>query len=406
MVHKVSLKSWTLIVGLAACAGLGWLRPAPCHAQDAYGPTMTPKSSSVSGSIKQGFNKVGNFFVPTKSNNKQSPTDDAISLKTQGKPGPELYSAIARLYEESGKFTEAEQYYQLALKEKADNLPSLLGYARFQENQGRINEAIELYQRAVRSHPKDAIAYNNLGLCFARRGKLNEAATVLSQAVQLEPRSLLYRNNLATVLVDQNRLADALGNLREVHGDAAANYNMGYLLNKKGNNEAAEHYFAQALRIDPNMAPAQKWLNYLHDKSRESVMGEPSNDGSVRLGNLPSPQRFPAKVISPQQVPQQASTTPNVTIAYPTQNPTAFPVQATPTRFAAPPSGPVITDRIEEGPALSPRPDAPPLPPSTNSPQRLPPISLHQPAGTMDMSQSIQYSAEANVAAPLPPGVR
>ena len=33
------------------------------------------------------------------------------------------------------------------------------------------------------------------------------------------------------------------------------------------------------------MAPAQKWLNYLHDKSRESAMGEHSNDGAVRLGN-------------------------------------------------------------------------------------------------------------------------
>ena len=206
-----------------------------------------PQKSSVTGSIKQGFNKVGDFFVP-KSNNKQPPTDDAISLKNQSKPSPELYSAIARLYEESGKTTEAEQYYQMALKEKADDLTSLLGYARFQENQGRINEAVALYQKAVQTHPKEASAYNNLGLCYARRGKLNEAASALGQAVQLDPRNPLYRNNLATVLVDQNRLAEAFANLRDVHGDAMAYYNMGYLLNKKGNTEAAEHHFAQALK--------------------------------------------------------------------------------------------------------------------------------------------------------------
>ncbi len=235
---------------------------AQCHGQEAYGQNPA-QQSSVTGSIKQGFNKVGEFFTP-KPSHKSPPTDDAISLKNQGKPGPELYTAIARLYEESGKNAEAEKYYQMALNEKADDLNAMLGYARFQENQGRINEAVALYQKAVQTHPKEAAAYNNLGLCFARRGKLNEAASALGQAVQLDPRNPLYRNNLATVLVDQNRLPEAFANLREVHGDAAAYYNMGYLLNKKGQTEEAEHNFAQALMIDPKMAPAQKWLNYLH----------------------------------------------------------------------------------------------------------------------------------------------
>lgn len=395
---KVSLKGWTLIIGLAGCVGLGWLMPVPCSAQDAYGPTMTPKTS-VTGSIKQGFNKVGDFFVP-KPHNKQPPTDDAISLTSQSKPGPELYSAIARLYEESGKNTEAEQYYRMALKEKDDDLTALLGFARFQENQGRINEAVALYQKAVQTHPKEASAYNNLGLCFARRGKPNEAASVLGQAVQLEPRNVLYRNNLATVLVDQNRIAEAFTNLREVHGDAVANYNMGYLLNKKGNTEAAEHYFAQALRIDPTMAPAQKWLNYLNNKSRESGLGGQPKDGSVCVGSLQNSSQFPAKVISPPVL-----ATPNA-MSYPTQNPMVSPVQSTSPRFAPSVSGFGVSGRAEEGPAISYRPDAPPLPPATSSPQRLPPISLRQPAGSMDTPQRIPNSAESDIAAPLPPGVR
>ena len=117
--------------------------------------------------------------------------------------------------------------------------------------------------------------------------------------MQLDPRNPLYRNNLATVLVDQNRLPEAFANLREVHGDAAAYYNMGYLLNKKGQTEAAEHNFTQALLIDPNMVPAQKWLMYLHDKSQETAMGGQSSDGTIRLGSTANSPRFPAKVISP-----------------------------------------------------------------------------------------------------------
>jgi len=398
-VGKGSLKRWTLIIGLAAWVGLGWLMPLPCAAQDVYGSATAPKSS-VTGSIKQGFNKVGNFLTPTKSNNKQSPTDDAISLKTQSKPGPELYSAIAKLYEESGKYPEAEQYYQMALKEKPDDLTSLLGYARFQENQGRFNEAVALYQKAVQTHPKEAGAFNNLGLCYARRGKLNEAASALSQAVQLDPRNPLYRNNLSTVLVDQNRLAEAFTNLREVHGDAAAYYNVGYLLNKKGNTEAAEHHFAQALRIDPTMAPAQRWLNYLHDKSLESAMGGQSNDGAVRMSSVPNSSRFPAKVISP---PASAASSPT---SYSTQNPMASPAPNKPSRL--PPSMDVSAalGGAKEGIATPVKSDAPPLPPAISSPQRLPPVSLHQPAGSTETFHEMPNLGSADPAAPLPPGTR
>jgi Flp pilus assembly protein TadD len=399
-VDKVSLKRRTLIVGLAACVGLGWLTPAPCSAQGTYGSTSAPKTSII-GSIKQGFSKVGDFFVPKSNNKQQTPADDAISLKSQSKPGPELYAAIARLYEESGKNAEAEQYYQMALKEKADDITALLGYAHFQENQGRINEAVALYQKAVQTHPKEAGAYNNLGLCYARRNKLNEAAAALGQAAQLDPRNPLYRNNLASVLVEQNRLPEAFANLREAHGDAAANYNLGYLLNKKGNTEAAEHYFAQALRVDPTMAPAQKWLNYLQNKSRESALGGRSNDGSVRVGSLPSSSQFPAKVISPP-----ASATPSP-VSYSSQNPMVAPAPNTTARLPSPVSGFGYSGKSQDGTVISPQqPDKPPLPPAIRSPQRLPPVSLSQPAGTMEIPQGIPNSSESNLAAPLPPGTR
>jgi tetratricopeptide (TPR) repeat protein len=345
-VYEVSHKNWTLVVGLTAWLGLGWLMPIPCAAQDVYGPATTPKSS-VSGSIKQGFNKVGDFFTP-KSNNNTPPVNDSISLNTPSKPSAELYTAIGRLYEDAGNFTEAEKYFQMALKEKPNDLGSMLAYARFQENQGRINDALALYQKAVQTHPKEAGAYNNLGLCYARRNKLNEADQALSQAVQLDPRNPLYRNNLATVEVDQNRLSEAFATMREIHSDAVANYNMGYLLNKQGKTEAAEHYFAQALMSDPKMAAAQKWLNYLHDKSRESAKSQRADNGEVRLSST----QFPAKVIPP---PASAAS------------------------------------------------DAPPLPPAISSPQRLPPVSMFQSAGSTDSINDARNPLESNLTAPLPP---
>ena len=395
---KVSLKRWTLIIGLAAWVGIGGLMPAPSAAQDAYGPSSAQKTS-VTGSIKQGFNKVGDFLVP-KPSPKQSPADDAISLRNNSKPSSELYSAIAKLYETSGKNAEAEQYYQMALKEKSDDLSSLLGYARFQENQGRINEAVGLYQKAVQTHPKEAGAYNNLGLCHARRGKQTEAAQALAQAVQLDSRNTLYRNNLATVLVEQNRLTEAYATLREVHGDAAAYYNVGYLLNKKGNTEAAEHHFAQALRIDPTMVPAQRWLNYLHDKSREKTLEPKLSDGEVRVSGIPNSSRFPAKIITPP-----ASIAPSP-MSYPTQNPAAFAAPIIPARLPQPASGYSISNKAEEGGTVPHQSDPPPLPPAISSPKRLPPVSLQQPAGSMETFNETPNRAEPSFEAPFPPGAR
>jgi Flp pilus assembly protein TadD len=411
-VDKVLLKRRTLIFGLAAWVGLGWLMAIHCLGQEANGQNPN-QQSSVTGSIKSGFNKVGDFFTP-KPSHKAPPTDDAISLKTPGKPGPELYTAIAKLYEESGKYADADKYYQMALNEKTDDLNAMLGYAKFQENQGRINEAVALYQRAVQTHPKEGAAYNNLGLCFARRGKLNEAASALGQAVQLDPRNPLYRNNLATVLVDQNRLPEAFANLRDVHGEAGAYYNMGYLLNKKGQTEAAEHNFVQALKIDPKMVAAQKWLMYLHDKSRETAMGGPSGDGAIRMGSTTNSSHFPAKVISPP--------TPNATgpMSYPSQNPMPYPAQnsisapgpsisAGPsTQVRMPPStaGFSVVGRSDDTAKAPAQSDAPPLPPIINSPQRLPPISLRQPAASAGTYQGNPNTNNPNSIAPLPPDMR
>ena len=70
----------------------------------------------------------------------------------------------------------------------------------------------------------------------------------------MAPKNPLYRNNIATVLVDQCRFREAFTNLREVHSEAAAYYNLGCLLNKKGNTPAAMQNFALAL------GPTRRWF--------------------------------------------------------------------------------------------------------------------------------------------------
>ena len=244
--------------------------------------------STCSG-VKQGFDKLCHPFTPSKpATPTPKPEDDAVSLKSKAKAGPELYVAVAQLYEQSNRMAEAEQQYLLALKEKPDNLAALLGYAHLQEQLGKPNEAILLYQQAIKAHPQQASVHNNLGLCYARQNRLGEAVAALGRAVQLDSKNLLYRNNLATLLVDQGRVEEAFIQLREVHGDAAAHYNVGYLLNKKGQTQLALQHFMLALQADPSMDAARRWIQYLQRTTAQARLTSNPISAGVRVTTQPA----------------------------------------------------------------------------------------------------------------------
>ena len=251
-----------VLLGLGAAGALGplgslALAQQPAAAENTRGGTRSPLRS------KRAVSKVGDFFNPKPAAKVPEVEDDAISLKSKSKPGPELYVAVARLYEQSHKLADAEQQYQLALKDKPDYLPALLGYAELKEQLGPPDEALRLYQRAAQAYPREPAVYNNMGLYYAKLGRADEAVATLARAVALAPKNPRYRNNIATVLVDQGRLQDAFAHFQAAYGEAAAYYNVGYLLNKKGQTQAAMQHFALALKADPSMVAAQRWLDYL-----------------------------------------------------------------------------------------------------------------------------------------------
>ncbi len=271
----------------AAAAIALWCASVQAQSSSSSGTSWT---ESVASPFKQGFDKLGKALTPPKNASTTvvpGPEDDAVSLKGKGKPGPELYVAIARLYEQSGKLAEAEQQYQLALKQRPNDLPALLGYARLKDYRGQTKEAVQLYQRAVKLHPQQASAHNHLGLCYARQNQLAEAVEALNRAVQLEPGNPLYRNNIATVLVDQGRLREAIGQLQAVHSEAAAHYNVGYLLNKKGQPEAALQHFTLAMRADPSMEAARRWVNYLQKGQTQARLPQHPVANGVRVLSMP-----------------------------------------------------------------------------------------------------------------------
>lgn len=257
--------------------------------------------SAVSSSIKQGFDKVTGLFQPPQPKPTSSPSDPT-SLASNANPGPELYVAMGRLSEQTGRLDDAERQYQKALAMAPEGLDALVAYARFRDRQGRLGDAIQLYQRAAKAHPDVSSVHNDLGLCHARNRDYRQAIVSLNRAVELEPNRKLYRNNLATVLVESGDNDGALKQLAAVHGEAVACYNLGYLLQKKGQKELAMKLFATALEKDPSLVQAKTWLDQLQN-APSAVPGQPAMATASRPP-LPSASAVPSGV--PAQSPPDA----------------------------------------------------------------------------------------------------
>ena len=219
----------------------------------------------------QGFQGLGRSSTPSPSQD-----DDPISLKTPPKVGVELYVAVARLYVESGKFTEAEEQYQQAMKMAPNDIRALLGYAMLKDQMNQPQEALKLYQQAQQKYPKDPSVYNNQAIHYVRNGMVREAIEAGRRAAELRPREPRYRNNLAAIFVEAGMPQEAFKQLREVYDEPVSHYDLGFLLNKRGMKAAALQEFTIALQLNPGMTLARQWVERL---SRERGEGSPAAIG-------------------------------------------------------------------------------------------------------------------------------
>lgn len=301
--------------------------------------------------FKRGVVKVSAALTPSTT---PAPVGDPTSLTTKGKPTPETYLAIARYQEQSKEYAAADQSYQQALKLSPNHLKTLVEYAGFKERQGSAQEALALYQKAVKAYPTQPSVFNNMGVFYARQGKNKEAVEAYEKAIKLKPSEPRYRNNVAVVLVDTNQPEKAMTHLKAVYGEAPACYNLGYLLEKKGQLAEAAEYYGRALKSNPAMQEAQARLANVQGqlKSAPQVARRVPPSGQPVQGQSPAPVAPPAVTIPPSPRPSVRPGQPTPPVSQPLPNPGA-------TRLLPPATG-------ERKPLSGPGAEDAPLPPSTS----------------------------------------
>ncbi|NLE36760.1 MAG: tetratricopeptide repeat protein [Pirellulaceae bacterium] len=330
-------------IGLTLVAA--WmLNAAFCPAQSpkfqdrTAGPAAKPSGlsamgDSLSSGFKKGLDALGKPFEPLGA--KDAPPDPT-SLNSQSKPSADLYLAVGRSQEEKGLTGQAEENYRKALDASPNHLGAALAYGRLLGRRGRLDEAVEVYQKAIKSHPQDSRPYNDLGLCLASHGVFDRSLAALERAVQLEPKRAVYRNNAATVLVEMGNHRAAFGHLRAVHDEATAYYNLGYLLQKQGNNDAALRHFAAAIERNPAMEEARTWFEHLSNSGLEAR-------SAAQIARRPeAPSRWETPVQARRQgsieigppTPSAGGPPPRMNWQTPTPTPTTPTAQSDPSRAA------------------------------------------------------------------------
>jgi Flp pilus assembly protein TadD len=339
----------------------------PAAAQDGGGafPASAGSNPTTEGSfgdnIKNGWNKFVQSVTPSP---RAAAAPDATALATPAKPGPELYVAIGQVAEQQGKFDQAEEQYLHALKLNAKDLGALMAMARLRDRQNRFDESLQYYHQAIKTRPKEACVLNDLGLCLARRQMYPDAIAALRKAVQLQPQKPLYHNNLASVLVETGDMEGAYTQLRAVHDEPEAYYDLGYLMFLKGNRQAAAALFTKALQEKPSLKEARIFLERLGPVSPAQSQGPPRFPQPANQPGPPNPvapPRFQDAAVQPSY--------PDLTAGPRYPQPPVQPQYAEPSRPPPPvdgrqnypPSGPEI-------PGASSVPQLPPTMPQGDNP--------------------------------------
>jgi len=365
----------------------------------------------------------------TKGNGQSSnQADDPIALKTPPKVGVELYVSVARLYIESGKFSEADDQFRQAMKMAPNDVRVLLGYAMLKDQMNQPEEALTFYKKAEQKHPKDPAVYNNLAIHYVRRGMVREAIEAGRRATDLRPREPRYRNNLAAIFVEAGMPQEAFKQLREVYDEPVSHYNLGFLLHKRGLKAAALQEFTLALQLRPGMSLARQWVERLSQRGE----GNPATNGMASPpGQAPvvatfQPSAVPPALPAPPLPPYNSyGASAQVQMQYPSPTQVQYPAPgSTPAQFAASPlpdmphyvrpqyAGPQYSGPPYQNspPAATPAPvvaarDSQPtgvhmIPPAGDgdAARRLPPVN--DPSSTMNSNRDPRFP---EIVAPNPP---
>lgn len=217
-----------------------------------------PTWSQNSGSNGCGFSKVEGYPIQNDGTASLAPISAAVTQPVSNSREAETSSAETwinkgdALYKQ-GKYDEAIQAYDEAIRLNPQALTAWNGKGRTLQTLHKYDEAINSYDKAISLDPKNYYAWINKGGSFYDWGKYQDALVYYEKAIELDPSNAWAWNAKGAALVNLGKYDEAnIAYDQAVKLDpkyALAWNNKGNALKKLGRTTEADAAFAKAKEL-------------------------------------------------------------------------------------------------------------------------------------------------------------
>ncbi len=213
-----------------------------------------------------------------------------------GVKSPEVYNQLGETYRQQGRYTEAQQAFETALRYDSQFGEALVnqGVTRFM--QGDTQGAKGIYQRAIRMNTKNHNAHYRLGEAYLKEGDTHQALKSLNTALSLSPNNGTILNKMAEANQQQGNIPAAIANYQKASfsnpGFMPSYLGLASIYDGRGDGELAMSTLRSALNINPKFNEARNqlgWLALTVDKPdqamqyfRESLNNDPQDPAALQ----------------------------------------------------------------------------------------------------------------------------
>ncbi|MBD3162756.1 MAG: tetratricopeptide repeat protein, partial [Candidatus Latescibacteria bacterium] len=169
----------------------------------------------------------------------------------------------------SKRWEEAIPYFERAIERKPEDPRIRINYGNALSKTGNPTGAEAAYRKAIDIDPSMWLAWDDLGRLLGHLGRTDEAIAALERAMEEAPRAGKPHNSLGALYADD--LGDHERAEREFReavrlepGLATAWYNLGLMLERRGETEEAVDSYRRASEADPGYFEAYERRSRLH----------------------------------------------------------------------------------------------------------------------------------------------
>lgn len=195
---------------------------------------------------------------------------------------------LAIVYEEMGEDESALAQWQAIVAERPDYLPAWRGWGELLISRNFSGELSQFFRKISKKVELRGLSLYLQGKIAIANNKPNLARRNFEQAVEISPEDTIALNSLSRLLFERFSPVDAIPLLRNLialdGGDASAWHNLGVALMENQEWEEAENCLRTSLRLRPDAAHTQSFL--------QNVMAQLQTSGmpvsSPEMGSTPS----------------------------------------------------------------------------------------------------------------------